>query len=193
MTSYLALAAVVLAVNLMPVLGPPTWLVLVLFRLETEIPLVPLVVVGAVSATTGRVLLAHATRYALRWLPSRRVANLRAAGERLRVKRSRAALGLGVFLLSPLPSAQLFEAAGAMRLALRPLATAFLAGRVVTYGAYAASATAVDESLGGALREGLTSWPSIALQGVLLLGLWALGRVDWTRDTSRDTSASDAR
>lgn len=192
MTSYLAFAAVVLGVNLMPALGPPTWLVVVLFRLESDLPLVPLVGIGALCATTGRVLLARATRYALRWLPSSRVANLRAAGEKLRVKRSRAAVGLGVFLLSPLPSAQLFEAAGAMRLALRPLAAAFFVGRLVTYGAYAASASAVDESLGGALRDSLTSWPSIALQGALLLGLWALSRVDWTHVGPRH-AAADSR
>ena len=40
MTSYLLLVAVVLGVNLMPVLGPPTWLVLVLFRLPTDRALV---------------------------------------------------------------------------------------------------------------------------------------------------------
>ena len=188
MTSYVVLVLVVLGVNLMPALGPPTWAVLVVFRLHQHLALLPLVVLGAVSATAGRVLLAHGTRWAARWLPPQRVANLQALGELVRRKRASTALGLGLFLLSPLPSAQLFEAAGVLRLALRPLAIAFLLGRLVSYSIYAGAATVADRSLGGALQDSLTSWPSIALQVGILVAVWLLSRVDvreWGRVRGR--------
>lgn len=185
MTSWLVVVAVVLGVNLLPALGPPTWLVLVLLRLHLDVALVPLVVLGALSATAGRLLLAQGTRAAARWLPAERVARLEAAGALVQQHPARTAVGLGLFLLSPLPSAQMFEAAGLLRLALRPLAIAFLLGRLVSYSVYAGAATAVDRSYGDAFRDSLTSWPSLALQGGLLVVLWQLGRVDWEARLAR--------
>ena len=179
MTDWAVVAGVVLLVNVMPLLGPPTWVVLVLLRLHLGVDVVPLVAIGAVSATTGRVLLALGTRHVARWLPAGRVASLRAAGGLVAQHRARAAAGLGLFLLSPLPSAQLFEAAGLMNLALRPLAVAFLLGRTVSYSAYAGAAAAADESYGDAFRNSLTSWPSLLLQVALLVAVWQLSRFDW--------------
>lgn len=192
MLPYLVLVLVVLGINVMPVLGPPTWVVLVLFRLHEHLALVPLVALGAVSATAGRLLLAHGTRWSARWLPAQRVASLQAAGELLRSRRTSAALGLGLFLLSPLPSAQLFEAAAVMRLALRPLAVAFFAGRLVSYSLYAGAASAAESSLGTALRDSLTSWPSIALQAALVIGVVLLSRVDWAARLTRGAAGAVA-
>ena len=44
MTQYLVVAAVVFAVNLLPAFGPPTWAVLVFFRLHSDVNAVALVV-----------------------------------------------------------------------------------------------------------------------------------------------------
>ena len=85
---YLVLFAVVLGVNLMPAFGPPTWLVLVLFRLHEHLHVLPLVLVGAVAATVGRVALARATRRAAKWLPQQRVERLRDAGQALAERKS---------------------------------------------------------------------------------------------------------
>ena len=41
--AYLALAGVVFGVNLLPAFGPPTWAVLVFFRLNSQLAAVPLV------------------------------------------------------------------------------------------------------------------------------------------------------
>jgi len=191
MTAYAVLAAVVTGVNLLPVLGPPTWLVLVLFRLHQHLAVVPLVAIGALSATAGRTLLAGLTQAVSRRLSGRRVANLRAAGELLRRRRGRSTATVALFLVSPLPSAQLFEAAGVMGLPLRPIAAAFLVGRVVTYSAYVGASVAADRSLGGALRDSLTSWPGLAVQVALLVALWQLGRIDWAARLRRSQRSPD--
>src|SRR5258708_18500591 len=107
----LVAAATVFGINLLPALGPPTWAVLVLFKLNWDLPPVALVLVGAGAAGAGRLFLAYATRALRQHLPRRRVENLRAAGERLRRHRGRSILRLALFAVSPLPSAQLFEAA----------------------------------------------------------------------------------
>src|SRR5690348_12340636 len=139
--TWLLFAVTVLGVNLLPVLGPPTWLLIVAFRLNAHLALVPLVLIGALCATTGRVLLALGTRHAARWLPKERVQRLESTGEAIRERPGGAIAALALFLLSPLPSAQLFEAAGLMRVPLRPLAVTFLLGRLVSYSLYGGAAS----------------------------------------------------
>ncbi|MFM8762678.1 MAG: hypothetical protein ACKOFC_05370, partial [Solirubrobacterales bacterium] len=48
----------VFVVNLMPAFGPPTWTVLVFFRIKYDVPAVPLVLGGAAAAACGRFVLA---------------------------------------------------------------------------------------------------------------------------------------
>jgi hypothetical protein len=179
---YLWIALIVFAVNLAPALAPPTWTVLVLLRFKTHTPVVPLVLIGALAATAGRFLLAVAFRHLRRWLPARYVANVTAAGDLILASRRRSAAGLALFVVSPLPSAPLFEAAGLMDVPLLPLSAAFLLGRLITYSLYVSGAALVDNtSLGRVLSDSLTSWWGLAMQVVMVLGIVALGRVDWTR------------
>jgi hypothetical protein len=48
----------VLGVNLMPAFGPPTWSILVLYTLNTDLPRGLVVITGAIAAALGRYLLA---------------------------------------------------------------------------------------------------------------------------------------
>jgi hypothetical protein len=88
--------------------------------------------------------------------------------------------GLGLFALSPLPSAQLFEAAGLIGVALLPLTVAFFAGRLVSYSLYVGAAhTAADTSIGQVVLESLKSPVGIAVEIALIGGLVLLTRIDW--------------
>jgi hypothetical protein len=49
-------------VDLLPAFGPPTWAVLVFFGLQSDMAAVPLVLVGALAAASGRLALANAGR-----------------------------------------------------------------------------------------------------------------------------------
>jgi hypothetical protein len=60
MTDWLLVVGTIFGVNLLPAFGPPTWAVLVFFRLNSDLPAVPLVLVGALSAASGRFVLATA-------------------------------------------------------------------------------------------------------------------------------------
>ena len=176
---YLVATATVFGVNLLPALGPPTWAVLVLFHLHQHLDAPALVGLGAVAAGGGRSCLALGTRALRSRLPRRRVASLQALGAHISAHRGRTAAALGLFLVSPLPSAQLFEAAGILGVRLVPVTAVFVAGRLVSYSLYIGAASLAEASFGGALRDSLTSWPSIAVQSGLILGLLLLARVDW--------------
>jgi hypothetical protein len=179
--SYLVLAAVVFGVNLLPAFGPPTWSVLVFFRLQSSLPAVPLVLIGALAAASGRLVLASASRRFRNRLSKQRLEHLEAARDALAGGRKRAMAGLGLFALSPVPSAQLFVAAGLVAAPLVPLTAAFFSGRLVSYSIYVGAASAAKHSLGSIVRDSFTSPAGIALQVLMLAGLAALLRFDWGR------------
>lgn len=182
MGDYLILFAIVFGVNLLPAFGPPTWSIIVLFGLQTDHPIAPVVLVAALAAALGRYLLALAFRLLGDRLSERTRDNLAAAREALERRRHAMFLALTLFVLSPVPSAQLFEAAGLARIRLLLFTAAFFAGRTVTYTIYAYTAHEIRESnLGNSLIDHLTSPWGIALQ-VVMLGLLVLfARLDWRR------------
>ena len=176
------LFALVLGVNLMPAFGPPTWAVLVLYVLNSDIHPALLIPVAALAAASGRLLLALAFRLLGNKLPERYRRNLKAARAALEKNRRNTILALGLFALSPVPSAQLFEAAGLAGVRLLPFTVAFFLGRTVSYSIYVFTAAGLKAtSLGDAFRDAVTSPWGIALQVVMLAGLFLLARIDWAK------------
>ena len=192
MSDWLLVVGAVFGINLLPAFGPPTWAVLVFFRLNSDLPAVPLVLLGALAAISGRLVLAEAARHLRgRFSPERRE-NLQAAEELLVGSRAKAAAGLGLFALSPVPSAQLFVAAGLLTVPLVPLTVAFFAGRLVSYTLYVTAASAARDSLGQVLGDAIGSPLGIALQLAMLTGLVLLVRLDWAALLARKRVESDS-
>ncbi len=185
MGEYLLVAAVVFGVNLLPAFGPPTAAVLVLFRLNGHVPAVPLVLVGALSAMAGRFVLAILSRRFRGRLPEKRRDNLQVARDLFAGSRSKGIAALGLFALSPIPSAQLFIAAGLLDVALVPLTAAFFAGRLVSYSIYVSAASLADRSFGGVLRKSITSPLGVTAQILMLAAIVGLVRVDWAKVIAR--------
>jgi uncharacterized membrane protein YdjX (TVP38/TMEM64 family) len=166
---------------LLPAFGPPTWAILVWFEIARDLDPVALVVIGATAATLGRVVLAIGASAFRGRLSDRRRKGLDAARAVLAGSRRRSAAGLGLFLLSPLPSAQLFVAAGLMAAPLRPLAAVFLAGRLVSYSIYVGAGRAAEASIGEVIDSAFRSPFGIALQILMLAALMLLLRIDWVK------------
>lgn len=176
---YLLLGLLVFGVNLLPAFGPPTWSLLVYARLRWHFDPVLLVGIGALCAAGGRLVLGVGFR-ALRYRFSQRYrSNLLNLEQRLLRHRTKAVALLGLFVLSPLPSAQLFCAAGLLDLRLIPLTLAFFVGRLVTYSLYVTSAVFIQSQFGSILDNFWgTPW-SIALQLVLVVGVVMLPLLSW--------------
>ena len=173
---------VVFAVNLMPVFGPPTWAVLVYFDFRYGLPLPVLVLAGASASAAGRLLLATVFRQIGYRLPRKRRTDLEAIGATLTDERRGRWGVLALFLLSPLPSTQLFEAAGlAPQVQLLPITAAFFCGRLVTYSIYVAGASAAATTLKSLLADGFASPWLIALQLLLLALLVAFVLTPWAK------------
>lgn len=181
-TSYLLLFAIVLAVNLMPAFGPPTWSIIVLFGLNTDLPIAPTVLVGAVAAASGRFLLGSGFRLLGQHVSKKTRNNLSAARTAFERNRRNGILALILFALSPVPSAQLFEAAGLARVKLFRFTVAFFLGRIVSYTIYALTAKGIQKSsFGQLMTDTLTNPVSLAVQLILIAGLVFLARMDWQK------------
>lgn len=192
--ALVTLIAIVFAVNLMPAFGPPTWIIIAFFGLTSTLPLPAIVLVGAAVAASGRLLLALAFRWLGNRVPSRMRENLEAARTLFERKRRNAVLGLALFALSPVPSAQLFEAAGLTRIPLVKFTLAFFAGRVVSYAIYAGTAHQLKESsLADQLGSFFSDPVALVFELVMIAALIGLIRMPWKRilEKGRDAEAHD--
>jgi membrane protein YqaA with SNARE-associated domain len=176
---YLALFAIVFGINLLPAFGPPTWAVLVFTRLHWHLNPIALVLIGAVAAACGRYLLALGARHFSGRLPRRMQTNLTDAKELLGKNPKSTFAVFAVFVVSPLPSAQLFLAAGFLDLNLQLFTLAFFLGRLVSYSIYMSVAVVADRQLGNVLGQLFGSPWSIALQVALLAAVCLLPLVNW--------------
>jgi membrane protein YqaA with SNARE-associated domain len=186
MTAILILFAIVFAIHLAPAFTPPTWPVIVLYSLNSGLPMPVLVVTAALAAALGRHVLAIFSRLFEHRFPRKMQRNLDAARELVERRPANRALALVLFVFAPVPSAQLFEAAGLLGVRLWPCTLAFFLGRLGFYTLYAFAARQVRSTdLVDNFRETLTSPLGIAAQ-LLVIGLLVLLlRIDWTRFVRR--------
>lgn len=182
MVSLIYLVALVFVFNLAPAFAPPTWSVLVLFSLNTDLPPALIVIAGAISAGTGRYSLARATGLLRNRIKGKSLKNLESAQIIFEEKSSRKILVLLLFIISPLPSAQLFEAAGLIGAQLLPLTLAFFSGRLVTYSFYVAGASELKaHGIGELITKEFTSIWAIVLQILMITGVVMLTRINWSK------------
>ena len=167
--------------NALPAFAPPTWMALVFFLLHYNLNPAALVILGVLSATAGRGILAWYFRKFAHLVPSKFAKNMEYAGHYFTDHSSKRFAILAIFLISPISSAQLFEAVGMMKTVnLKPLLAAFAVGRTFTYSTYVSGAAAIAAtSFGEILINELKSPWAIGVQIVMIAAFIALGSVDW--------------
>ena len=185
MGNFLALVALVFSINLLPAFAPPTWIILVFYNLNTGLNTFAIIALGVMASTSGRYVLALGTGKLRGRLNPKHVENL----ERVRTSLSKGGKGLILyfvfFIVSPLPSAQIFEAAALMNAALIPITIAFMIGRTISYSiSVIGASTLKDHAMGHLLVQSIKSPWGIALQIICLLGIYALMKIDWFKKSS---------
>lgn len=186
MLDYLILFGIVFAIHLAPAFTPPTWPVIVLYSLNTQLPMPWLVLTAAIAAALGRHVLGLLSNVFEHWFPRKMQRNLDAARELIERRPANRILALGLFVLTPIPSAQLFEAAGLLGVRLWPCTAAFFIGRLGYYSLYAFTARRLRaSSLADNFRDTLTSPIGIAVQLAVIGLLILLVRTDWSRFLGR--------
>ena len=186
MNSLIYLILVVLVFNLAPAFAPPTWTVLVFFAINSNLPPSLIVIVGAICAGTGRYNLARLTGLFRKRLKGNTLRNLESVERLLEAKAAHKIAVLTFFVFSPLPSAQLFEAAGLIGTRLLPLTIAFFTGRLVTYSFYVAGASQLKaKGIGDLITEQFTSVWAILIQLLMFAAIFLLTKVNWSHLLTR--------
>jgi membrane protein YqaA with SNARE-associated domain len=174
------LAAV--ALNVVPAFAPPTWVLLAYFRIHAGMPLIPLAAVGALGSTCGRWLLALLSRgVGRRWLSRSRRENLEGLSAVLQEEKRVSVPALLAFCFGPLPSNELFIAAGLARAPLAPLLAVFAVSRFVGYVIWVGLAGTAAGSLQDALIPRFGNWIAIVTEVAGIVGLVLLLKVDWLK------------
>lgn len=176
---YLVLFAIVLAVGLIPAFGPPSWIFAVFFYHKYHLAFLTVVFITALATTLGRVLLAYVTRIARNYLPNLFISNLTYAQHQLESRRNSVLVLVGLFVLSPLPSAQMFEAAGLLETNLLVLGTAFFFGRLVSLSIYLSISRVAEPSIHKAWEAGFTSLWAFITEVLCILAIIGLLNFRW--------------
>jgi len=177
--AYLLLASIVLGVSLIPMFGPPVWTVLVFAKFRWNLNPVILVIIGATVSAFGRYAIARGATKLQRFVPRRAQENLEAAHRLLQGHRKGIFALLAVFVISPLPSGQLFIAAGLLRMQLWLVTTAYFFGRLISYSIYVGAATVAEYSAGDVLNKMWGEPWVIVVQVVLAMAIVALPFIPW--------------
>ncbi len=177
---WLVVWAASVVLNVVPAFMPPTWALLVYFHMGQGLDVLPLALVGAFGATTGRALLALLSRwFGGRVIPKRWRENITALVTGLEAK---PALGLSTLLLytlGPLPSNQLFIAVGIARGSLAPVLAIFAGTRFVSYLIWVSAAITAANSLRESLAPRFGGELAVAVQLVGFILLILVMQVDW--------------
>ena len=126
-----AALALAFAINLVPAFMPSTWMVMAFFYIKFGLPLLILTVGGAIASALGRVVLAKAsTLFKRRFLRSQE-SDLDELGEFLNEHRQYVGPAVFAYSLTPLPTNNLFIAAGMAEVNMVAVVSGFIAARVI--------------------------------------------------------------
>jgi hypothetical protein len=177
MTIVVVLFFVVFALNIVPAFAPPTWVTMSFVGLTVpSINVIALAAVGATAATLGRVG-AKLSRLIVRrkFLSEQARLNVDALKQGIEGRKALTSTMFVAFALSPLPSNYLFIAYGLTSLPIMFLAIPFFIGRMLSYGFWVTTASALGD------RLNLDSLESSFVVSQLLLvpAIYGFTRVDW--------------
>ena len=183
MEIYFFAVVAIIFMNALPAFAPPTWMALVFFLIQYDANPVALVILGVLSATAGRAFLAWYFGRFAHLVPTKFSKNMEYAGRYFTDHSNKRFALLAIFLLSPVSSAQLFEAVGMMKsVKIKPLLAAFAVGRIFTYSTYVTGAAALAATdFGQLLLSELKSPWAIAVQIAMIAAFIAFGSIDWKK------------
>jgi hypothetical protein len=171
----------VFVMNIVPAFMPPTWSVLAYFRIEHGLPLLALTIGGAAMSALGRVQLARLSGHLQRFLPAKDQANAKSLGAYITAHPNWRDGITFAYSLGPLPSNQLFIAAGIAKIPLRRIATVFFVSRAIGDTFWVWTAGNVAHNLGDIFSGGVTNWRSVLIQIASLLMILVLFHLPWAK------------
>jgi len=185
----LIVAAMALAfvINLVPAFMPSTWMVMAFFYIRFDLPLLVLTLGSAVASALGRMVLAWGSHaFSRRFLPGQR-ADLDELGAFLDDHRHVVGPAVFLYALSPLPTNNLFIAAGMTGVNMTAVVAGFIASRMIANTFWVWTTNKAFDSLGTLFTDAITGPLGITLEIVGLIAVVLTFRLPWARWLRRAT------
>ena len=132
--SYLFSALVIFLLSVIPILTPPTWMVVVAaYMINPSLDPIILSIVGASAAIGGRLVLFQFSSFGRKFINETRKSSLDRLKKYLEKTKYGYFLGTMIFALTPLPSNMLFISYGIMKAKSIGIIIGFWIGRFIVY------------------------------------------------------------
>jgi hypothetical protein len=184
--------ALIFVINMVPAFMPSSWMVMAFFYIQFDLPLLVLTVGGAIVSGFGRLVLAKGSTFVKRRFMRSKAADLDELGMFLEERRGWLAPTVFAYALTPLPTNNLFVAAGLAEVRLSLVLIGFWAARIPADTFFVWTTDRVFENLGEVFEGAFGSWLAVGLQllGVTsILLLYALPWAKWLRRWTRPRAA----
>jgi membrane protein DedA with SNARE-associated domain len=176
---YLLVFIGTILVDLVPVIGPPAWTVMVFLQVHYDLNIWIVLIVGVIGSTIGRYCLSvYIPKITDKILKQEKNEDLEFLGEKLSQKRWRSWLFVFVYTLVPLPSTPIFTAAGIARVKPVAIIPAFFAGKFISDALMVISGKVIVTSIKD-MKNGMLSWQSILFTAIGILLICGLLFIDW--------------
>ena len=176
--SYFGIFLLLIAINVSPILMPPSWMVLSSFQsLSPTFDILVLSIVGATGATIGKFILKRFSHLFRRFVGQEQKSNLDFIGNFLNRKKFGYILTSFMFALTPLPDNILFVAYGLIRAKSIGLYIGFWLGRFIAYYIMMSISNVVLEPFLKLFEDRFTGILIADVIGILFLILFA--SLDW--------------
>jgi uncharacterized membrane protein YdjX (TVP38/TMEM64 family) len=172
--------AIAFGINLVPAFMPSTWMVLAFFRIEFGLPILPLTLGGALFSGLGRIVLARGSTLFKRAV-LKRDAELEEIKEYLDARRNYVGLATMTYCLMPLPTNNLFIAAGMIEVSMVRVMAGFWVGRVIADTFYVWTTDRAFGSFESVFEQFYQDWTVVLVQSASLVGALLLLLLPWPR------------
>lgn len=178
--SYLGVVALVFGINVVPLMMPPSWIVLAsIYSAFPSFNPLYLALVGATASAAGRFALMLASSKMQRFMGQKRKSSLATIENYLSGKKYAYFILSLVFALGPLPSNMLFIGYGMMKSKALGIFLGFWIGRAVSYFVLISISTVAFRPFLGMFSDHLVG--ILALDSLGLLSVVAFATVDWEK------------
>jgi membrane protein YqaA with SNARE-associated domain len=148
LAKYFLLALIVFGVNVVPAFMPATWSLLAFFYLRYHLLFAPTIIIGAACATLGRIVLYALSKDFLQpHIPKKSRENLLVLGNYLNKNQKLAVSFVLGYAFLPIPSNQVFIAAGLADVNITLIAFSFFIGRLISYSFWVSLSNRVAKNL----------------------------------------------
>lgn len=189
----LACFALVFVINLVPAFMPSTWMLLSFFYIKFDPPLLILTLGGALVSGLGRIVLARGSTWVKRRFMATKQADLDELGAFLDERRHYVGATVFLYALSPLPTNNLFIAAGMAEVRMVSVLAGFWSARAIADTLLVWTTDRVFDTIEDVFAGAWGNWLVMALQLAGLASVVLLYMLPWARWLRRIARPRDRR